>query len=101
MRFKLDSPHWQGDKRWDGEVVSLDAVESALEVARSALLAAKRSHLHVEDCWYSCPKSEDGCCDEEAGDACNCGADKHNAAIDEALAQLALQLAVTAEEAKA
>lgn len=40
MRFKLDRPHWQGDKRWDGVVVSLDeveALEGRLKAARDAL----------------------------------------------------------------
>jgi hypothetical protein len=35
-------------------------------------------HHQCEDSWYSCPKSEDGCCDENAGDKCNCGAEEHN-----------------------
>jgi len=36
------------------------------------------SHYYCEDCWYSCPLAEEGCCDEEAGDECNCGAvEKH------------------------
>jgi len=51
----------------------------------SALIAAKITHHTCEDCWYSCPMSAEGCCDErETG--CNCGAEKHNAAIDAALA---------------
>lgn len=43
----------------------------------------RREHLDVEDCWYSCPKAEDGCCDDAQGDECNCGADTHNALVDE------------------
>lgn len=64
-------------------------LDGKLRVARDALEAAKIPHLTVQDCWYSCPESEDGCCDEsETGCGCNCGANKHNAAIDKALAAL-------------
>lgn len=38
MRFKLDRPHSQRDKRWDGVVVSLDEVE-VLEQRNAALVA--------------------------------------------------------------
>ena len=38
-----------------------------------------REHYSCEDCWYSCPKSVDGCCNEGEGTECNCGAEKHNA----------------------
>lgn len=30
-------------------------------------------HYQCDDCWYSCPQSEEGCCDEEQGTDCNCG----------------------------
>ena len=47
-------------------------------------------HDQCEDCWYSCPKSEEGCCDESRPtDVCTCGADAHNATIDAVLAALA------------
>lgn len=46
----------------------------------------RRQHLYVEDCWYSCPKSGEGCCDDgEPKDVCNCGADAHNALVDDLL----------------
>lgn len=61
-----------------------DWVEGLIE----ALTAAKIAHYDCEDCWYSCPKSKDGCCDENQGDECNCGANKHNAAIDAVLAAI-------------
>lgn len=33
-------------------------------------------HYACEDCWYSCPLSADGCCDDAyASDECNCGLD--------------------------
>jgi hypothetical protein len=55
-----------------------------IQKLRAALLAAKISHHVCEDCWYSCPLSSEGCCDERETE-CNCGAEKHNAAIDFAL----------------
>jgi hypothetical protein len=42
----------------------------------------RMNHNYCEDCWYSCPKAEDGCCDDTQGDNCNCGADEHNAILD-------------------
>lgn len=30
-------------------------------------------HYLCEDSWYSCPKADGGCSDEQAGDGCNCG----------------------------
>ena len=52
-----------------------------------ALRAARIPHLVVEgDCWYSCPKSGECCDDSRDKTKCDCGADKHNAAIDLALA---------------
>lgn len=42
----------------------------------------RRSHRECDDCWYSCPKSERGCCNESQGDDCNCGADEHNAEVE-------------------
>ncbi|KKU25461.1 MAG: hypothetical protein UX37_C0022G0025 [Microgenomates group bacterium GW2011_GWA2_46_16] len=44
---------------------------------------AIRQHYYCEDCWYSCPKALDGCCDDSQGDECNCGADEENKKIDE------------------
>ena len=46
------------------------------------LNSLRRQHRYVEDCWYSCPKAADGCCNDLAGDECDCGADEHNARID-------------------
>ena len=40
------------------------------------------THYYCEDCWYSCPKSEDGCCDDREGSECNCGADESNTILD-------------------
>lgn len=38
-----------------------------------------RKHYTCEDRWYSCPKSEDGCCNDAAGTDCCCGVDEYNA----------------------
>jgi hypothetical protein len=52
-----------------------------------ALKSLRRDrHEECEDCWYSCPKSEGGCCDDsQAKDVCTCGTDLWNSIIDEAL----------------
>ncbi len=47
------------------------------------LNSCKLKHHYCEDSWYSCPKEEDGCCDEDLGDECNCGAYEHNKKIDD------------------
>jgi hypothetical protein len=52
------------------------------------LEALKRKHLEVEDSWYSCPKSPEGCGNEFAGTECTCGADEHNALVDAIAARL-------------
>ena len=74
------------------EYQKLEAMKNALPkllAVVEALKAAKINHYSCEeDCWYSCPKSKDGCCDADQGDECNCGADKHNTAIDKALKDL-------------
>ena len=59
----------------------------AKEELLEALKKSKRSHYYCEDCWYSCPKSEDGCCDDRQGDECNCGADRWNNYIDELISK--------------
>ena len=48
-----------------------------------------RLHYFCEDCWYSCPKAEDGCCNDLVPkDKCTCGADTVNAAVDAVLAEV-------------
>ena len=50
---------------------------------------AKLAHFYSEDFWYSCPLSEDGCCNDDfPNDKCNCGADEHNKKVDELLISL-------------
>lgn len=54
----------------------------------AALKESRRAHDQCEDCWYSCPKSPEGCCNELAGDDCTCGADEYNAGVDALLREL-------------
>ena len=44
---------------------------------------AKRKHYYCDDCWYSCPKAMDGCCNDAKGDECTCGADENNKRVEE------------------
>lgn len=62
-----------------------DELKARIVELEKALREARRSHYSCEDCWYSCPLSEDGCCNESEGTECNCGASEHNAKIDTAL----------------
>ena len=40
-----------------------------------------RGHRECEDCWYSCPLSREGCCDDARPKECDCGyIDDHRAA---------------------
>jgi hypothetical protein len=69
--------------------VTLEHFRQAVGLVRmmqKALEGCRRRHRYCEDCWYSCPKAEDGCCDKSKGDACNCGADEVNQVIDSSLA---------------
>ena len=36
----------------------------------------RRDHIYCDDCWKR------GCCRDDAGEKCTCGADKHNAILD-------------------
>ena len=52
-----------------------------------------REHFWLDDDnWYSCPKAPDGCNDDDAGDECRCGADKHNAKADKILWELGMNV---------
>lgn len=59
---------------------------------------AKRKHRQCEDNYYSCPKAEGGC-SNEMGDECDCGADEHNAVVEQTLGEA--QEACALLEAKA
>ena len=57
------------------------------------------SHYSGDDCWYSCPLSEEGCCNDTVEkDVCNCGYDDRAKAIT--LALIAERRAVWLEAAK-
>ena len=63
-----------------------------LERAIKKLKAMQHTHHYVceEDCWFSCPKSDD-CCNSEYKDIpngerpCLCGLDKRNAELQEVI----------------
>lgn len=40
------------------------------------------AHYECDDCWYSCPMSSEGCCNDNEPLRCNCGADRVNAHIE-------------------
>lgn len=44
----------------------------------------RRSHLEVEDTWYSCPLSTDGCANEDE-EGCLCGAEEWNTSMPDDL----------------
>jgi hypothetical protein len=59
--------------------------DQALKMAIEALENNKRTHYYCEDTWYSCPKHDDGCANEYAGEECDCGADETNKEFDNAI----------------
>ena len=63
-------------------------LEAAQQKAIVLLPELERGHYYCDDCWYSCPKAVDGCCDERQGDECNCGADKYNQLLSEIISLL-------------
>lgn len=66
------------NNRLDGVVIKQTA-----ETIKKLLQLAKREHYYCEDCWYTCPKHPEGCCNDDIGDECNCGADRKNKEIEE------------------
>jgi hypothetical protein len=59
------------------------------------------SHRVVDgDQWYSCPAAKDQagerlCTNDAASDLCDCGADKHNAQVEQHIALLRKEVGVT------
>ena len=49
-------------------------------------------HHYSDDCWYTCPKHQEGCCNDAEGDDCNCGADTYNAKLQEFATKLQARL---------
>ena len=64
---------------------TLPADEGTVRVPVEWLKRSKREHHICEDCWYSCPLSAEGCCDDYQVE-CNCGAEQWNAEVDALLA---------------
>jgi len=79
----MDANHPLDMVREAGEHVTarIAELEAAQKEALSLLPELERGHYYCDDCWYSCPKAVDGCCDESRGDECDCGADDYNALL--------------------
>lgn len=74
------------------KTTSLSAV--AVDPLVSELLETfTMQHYYCEDCWYTCPKHPEGCCNDVEVDECNCGADRHNAALQKFAEKLQARLA--------
>jgi hypothetical protein len=58
-----------------------DKIEELRAEIEKLSACARSSHYYCDDSWYSCPKAEDGCANEEAGEDCRCGADEINAEV--------------------
>lgn len=63
-----------------------EELRAKLDNITAQLSDLKIRHHVCDDCWYSCPKSSEGCCDDSQS-YCNCGADEHNARVDAVAAQ--------------
>jgi len=74
------------DKTDPLSVVAVDPLVSEL------LETFIRQHHYSEDCWYTCPKHPEGCCNYAEGNDCNCGADRHNAKLQEFAEKLQARL---------
>jgi len=58
-------------------------IDRRLLIVNKLISAAKIEHYSCEeDNWYSCPKSKNGCSNDDIFGECNCGADNHNLIID-------------------
>ena len=66
--------------------IALDSPDDCVRVPRAVLECFKRSHYYCPDSWYTCPKHPDGCCNDDAGEECNCGVEQWNAQIEVLLA---------------
>jgi hypothetical protein len=72
------------DKATVSRSVSSDLLDAVSELKTLAL----KEHYYCEDGWYSCPKAEGGCFNDAAGDECNCGAEAHNAKVEDIFARI-------------
>ena len=66
-------------KRAEQAETSLTRLLDAVEKLKPLVI---RTHYYREDCWYTCPKHPEGCCNEAVGPDCNCGADEHNREVE-------------------
>jgi hypothetical protein len=62
------------DKATVSRSVSSDLLDAVSELKTLAL----KEHYYCEDGWYSCPKA----------DECNCGAEAHNAKVEDIFARI-------------
>lgn len=70
------------------------------DLLRKLVALAHREHFNCEmDTFYGCPLSVDGCSDDNQGPDCNCGADEHNAEVQEVVAAILSAPASTFERA--
>lgn len=60
---------------------------AVLAEVRAFLESSRKKHHYCDDSWYSCPRHEDGCANDDLID-CNCGADKYNMELDIILKKL-------------
>jgi hypothetical protein len=65
---------------------------SVYEAMKGRLEATRRKHYYCEDTWYSCPaEPTEGCANDSRGPECDCGADRHNAELDDFLRLMDLE----------
>jgi hypothetical protein len=70
-------------------VISRQTIDAIKEIAK----LAKREHYYCVDSWYSCPKAEDGCANDDYDEnECSCGADEHNAKIEKLIKTIEKEL---------
>jgi hypothetical protein len=71
-----------------GELTKRNVLMTKKEIIEF-LNSLKIGHYYNDyDSWYNCPKTPEGCPDDNAGDECNCGADSHNQKIDNFILKL-------------
>jgi len=84
MLINVHRAHFVGSSHEVSAEKTRKGIESAgfVIVRREAVESLRRLHRVVEgDCWYSCPASGE-CCRDNGSTGCDCGADRHNAIID-------------------
>lgn len=60
-------------------------LESLLGLILDFLEKSRRGHDYCDDCWYTCPEHPEGCCNDDAGNECNCGANKYNEKLNKTI----------------